>query len=226
MRDTGIGIPADKLPSLFQPFIQADMSVSRRYGGTGLGLAIARVLVQHVGGTIHVRSVVGKGSTFSFTLRFRRPAASPQGGRKHRAGQHARAPLDGLRVLLAEDNDINQIVATEILKMKGIAVDVASNGLEAVDMARSGAYDVILMDIQMPELDGIEATRRIRAFLPDIPIIAMTAHTMKGDAEKSLEAGMQDHIAKPIESGDAFRSAATGTGVGCRSCPALRILPA
>ena len=198
VRDTGIGIPADKLPSLFQPFIQADMSVSRRYGGTGLGLAIARVLVQHMGGTIHVRSVVGKGSTFSFTLRFRRPAAVLKEAESSAPG-NTPAPLDGLRVLLAEDNDINQIVATEILKMKGIAVDVASNGLEAVDMARSGAYDVILMDIQMPELDGIEATRRIRAFLPDIPIIAMTAHTMKGDAEKCLEAGMQDHIAKPID---------------------------
>lgn len=145
-----------------------------------------------------MRSVVGKGSTFSFTLRFRR---LPQSSRRPKAPRRATrpAPLDGLRVLLAEDNDINQIVATEILKMKGIAVDVASNGLEAVDMARSGAYDVILMDIQMPELDGIEATRRIRAFLPDIPIIAMTAHTMKGDAEKCLEAGMQDHIAKPID---------------------------
>ena len=198
VRDTGIGIPADKLPSLFQPFIQADMSGSRRYGGTGLGLAIARVLVQHMGGTIHVRSVVGKGSTFSFTLRFRRPAAVLKEAESTAPG-NTPAPLDGLRVLLAEDNDINQIVATEILKMNGIAVDVASNGLEAVDMARSGAYDVILMDIQMPELDGIEATRRIRAFLPDIPIIAMTAHTMKGDAEKCLEAGMQDHIAKPID---------------------------
>ena len=198
VRDTGIGIPADKLPSLFQPFIQADMSVSRRYGGTGLGLAIARVLVQHMGWTIHVRSVVGKGSTFSFTLRFRRPAAVLKEAESTAPG-NTPAPLNGLRVLLAEDNDINQIVATEILKMKGIAVDVASNGLEAVDMARSGAYDVILMDIQMPELDGIEATRRIRAFLPDIPIIAMTAHTMKGDAEKCLEAGMQDHIAMPID---------------------------
>ena len=139
VRDTGIGIPADKLPSLFQPFIQADMSVSRRYGGTGLGLAIARVLVQHMGGTIHVRSVVGKGSTFSFTLRFRRPAAVLKEAESTAPG-NTPAPLDGLRVLLAEDNDINQIVATEILKMKGIAVDVASNGLEAVDMARSGAY--------------------------------------------------------------------------------------
>jgi len=151
-----------------------------------------------MGGTIHVRSVVGKGSTFSFTLRFRRPAAILKEAESTAPG-NTPAPLDGLRVLLAEDNDINQIVATEILKMKGITVDVASNGLEAVDMARSGAYDVILMDIQMPELDGIEATRRIRAFLPDIPIIAMTAHTMKGDAEKCLEAGMQDHIAKPID---------------------------
>ena len=198
VRDTGIGIPADKLPTLFQPFIQADMSVSRRYGGTGLGLAIARVLVQHMGGTIHVRSVAGKGSTFSFTLRFRRPAAVLREAEAD-APDNTPVPLDGLRVLLAEDNDINQIVATEILKMKGIAVDVACNGLEAVDMARSGAYDAILMDIQMPGLDGIEATRRIRAFLPDIPIIAMTAHTMKGDAERCLEAGMQDHIAKPID---------------------------
>ncbi|WP_308776355.1 response regulator [uncultured Bilophila sp.] len=198
VRDTGIGIPADKLPTLFQPFIQADMSVSRRYGGTGLGLAITRVLVQHMGGTIHVRSVTGKGSTFSFTLRFRRPAAVLREAEAN-APDNTPVPLDGLRVLLAEDNDINQIVATEILKMKGIAVDVACNGLEAVDMARSGAYDAILMDIQMPGLDGIEATRRIRAFLPDIPIIAMTAHTMKGDAERCLEAGMQDHVAKPID---------------------------
>lgn len=198
VRDTGIGIPADKLPTLFQPFIQADMSVSRRYGGTGLGLAIVRVLVQHMGGAIHVRSIVGKGSTFSFTLRFHRPAAVLKEAEANMPG-NTPVPLDGLRVLLAEDNDINQIVATEILNMKGITVDVASNGLEAVDMARSGTYDVILMDIQMPELDGIEATRRIRAFLPDIPIIAMTAHTMKGDAEKCLEAGMQDHVAKPID---------------------------
>lgn len=108
--------------------------------------------------------------------------------------------------------------------MKGIAVDVASNGLEAVDMARSGAYDVILMDIQMPELDGIEATRRIRAFLPDIPIIAMTAHTMKGDAEKCLEAGMRTTSPSPSIR-RRFSRAATGTGVDFHSCPALRIRP-
>ena len=151
--DTGIGIAPEHQGRVFERFYRVDKSHSKASGGTGLGLAIARVLVQHMGGTIHVRSVVGKGSTFSFTLRFRRPAAVLKEAESTAPG-NTPAPLDGLRVLLAEDNDINQIVATEILKMKGIAVDVASNGLEAVDMARSGAYDVILMDIQMPKMDG------------------------------------------------------------------------
>lgn len=197
VRDTGIGISPEKLPSLFEPFMQADMSVTRRYGGTGLGLAIVRALVQQMGGAIHVRSAKGKGSTFSFTLPFGRPEALPEAASA--SGSGAAGDLTGVRVLLAEDNEINRLVATEILNMEGMVVDVACDGLEAVSMARAHAYALILMDIQMPGLDGIEATRRIRAFLPDIPIIAMTAHTMKGDAERCLAAGMQDHVAKPID---------------------------
>ena len=154
-----------------------------------------------MGGTIHVRSVVGKGSTFSFTLRFRRPAAVLKEAESTAPG-NTPAPLDGLRVLLAEDNDINQIVATEILKMKGIAVDVASNGLEAVDMARSGAYDVILMDIQMPNMDGYQAAKLIRNLSGNyrtIPIIAMTANAFDEDRQKALSVGMDAHLAKPVD---------------------------
>ena len=204
VRDTGIGITPDKLPMLFEPFMQADMSVSRRYGGTGLGLAIVRALVQQMGGAIHVRSVKGKGSTFSFTLPFGRPDTLPEA--VPASGSEAAGALDGVRILLAEDNEINRLVATEILNMEGIAVEAACDGLEAVDMARANAYDLILMDIQMPGLDGIEATRRIREFLPGIPIVAMTAHTMKGDAERCLAAGMQDHVAKPIDPSALFET--------------------
>ncbi len=197
VRDTGIGITPDKLPMLFEPFMQADMSVSRRYGGTGLGLAIVRALVQQMGGAIHVRSVKGKGSTFSFTLPFGLPETPLEA--VPASGSESAGALDGVRVLLAEDNEINRLVATEVLNMEGVVVEAACDGLEAVDMARTNAYDLILMDIQMPGLDGIEATRRIREFLPGIPIVAMTAHTMKGDAERCLAAGMQDHVAKPID---------------------------
>ena len=195
VHDTGVGIAPDQLPQLFQPFKQADSSLTRRHGGTGLGLAIARVLVQHMGGTIHVRSVVGKGSTFSFTLRFRRPAAVLKEAESTAPG-NTPAPLDGLRVLLAEDNDINQIVATEILKMKGIAVDVASNGLEAVDMARSGAYDVILMDIQMPGSDGLGAAERILGAHKHARIVFLTTFSDDEYIVRALRLGAKGYLIK------------------------------
>jgi CheY-like chemotaxis protein len=192
VEDTGVGIPEDKLACIFEKFTQADSSTTRRFGGTGLGLAISKQLVELMGGEIGVQSRPGKGSTFSFAL----PMAL--------AGQHkadAVSTLQG-RVLLAEDNAINSRVATRMLEKLGFRVDVAVNGKEAVDMLEMLPYDLILMDCQMPTMDGYEATQEIRRCQGErgrVPIIAVTANSMEGDKERCLQAGMDDYIAKPIK---------------------------
>jgi CheY-like chemotaxis protein len=206
VRDTGIGIPADRLDRLFQAFSQVDASTTRKYGGTGLGLAISRRLAELMGGEMWVESEVGKGTTFHFTIEAGEAEALEsgrsglkQGTSAFDTGMGVRHPL---RILLAEDNAVNQKVAVRLLERLGYRTDVASNGIEAIESLERQEYDVLFMDVQMPEMDGLEATRRIRGLDPKglkaIRIIAMTANATEEDRRITLEAGMDDYISKPV----------------------------
>ncbi|MCG3193223.1 MAG: Sensor histidine kinase RcsC [Thermoanaerobaculia bacterium] len=204
--DTGIGIADERQKVIFDTFTQADGSMTRRYGGTGLGLAICRELVSLMGGELGVESVAGKGSTFWFSLPLEiseeeHPSpetrgAEPKTGRISPEGRRL------ARILLAEDNPVNQRVALRILEKAGHSVRAVSNGFEVLAALRDEDFDVVLMDIQMPGLDGLETTRHIRAAEVSgrrTPVIAMTAHALQGDRERCLSAGMDDYIAKPIQ---------------------------
>jgi PAS domain S-box-containing protein len=200
--DTGIGIPEDKLDRLFQSFSQIDSTTTRKYGGTGLGLAISRRLVQMMGGEIWVVSQPGLGSTFHFTILAEEaeersiPIDSCIRKEKAAARQPGYRPL---RILLAEDNCVNQMVAIQMLKRIGYSADVAGNGLEVLQALERQTYDVVLMDVQMPEMDGLEASQEIRRRWPEGPrIIAITAYALEGDRERCLAAGMDDYISKPV----------------------------
>ncbi len=199
VRDTGIGIPQDRMDRLFQSFSQVDASTTRTYGGTGLGLAISRDLAQLMGGRMWAESEEGEGSTFHFTIIVEAAAVSAPPPREARfeANLADRVPMS---ILLAEDNPVNQRVGLHLLNQMGYRADIASDGAEAIDALRNRAYDIILMDVQMPQLDGLEATRRIREEWRDNGprIIAMTANAMRDDREKCLAAGMDDYIAKPV----------------------------
>ena len=199
--DTGVGIVPEKLTTIFAPFEQAEGSSTRKVDGTGLGLAISKDLVHMMHGEIWVESTPKQGSTFSF-YSILQPGDAAQ-IQEDGEGAHPNASLQGLAVLLAEDNEINQEIACELLTRQGATVVVANNGKEAVEKFGQGQFDVILMDIAMPEMDGLEATQTIRqSSLPGaqtVPIIAMTAHALIGDKEKSLNAGMNDHITKPLD---------------------------
>jgi signal transduction histidine kinase/ActR/RegA family two-component response regulator len=200
VRDTGIGIGPDAMPKLFDRFMQADARTARRYGGTGLGLAISREIVDLMGGRIEVDSAVGAGSTFTVVLPLAR-------GDQARLAQESTfmnsSELGGLRILVAEDNGVNQILIKAILDQMGHFSDIVANGIEAVRQVQNAHYDLVLMDIQMPEMDGEAATRAIRA-LPNgvaaIPIIAMTANAMVEHREAYLASGMDDYVSKPINS--------------------------
>jgi CheY-like chemotaxis protein len=199
--DTGIGIPEEKMGRLFQSFSQVDASTTRRYGGTGLGLAISKKLAELMGGKIWVESEVGKGSTFHFTIEVEPTLCGPAEIGPHVSRVEAQGDLDkGLSILLAEDNLINQIVIQKMLNKLGYKADVATNGIEVLQALEHLHYDVVLMDVQMPEMDGLEATRSIRQRWSKGPkIIAMTASALKGDREMCLAAGMDGYVSKPID---------------------------
>jgi PAS domain S-box-containing protein len=203
VEDTGIGIPHDKLETIFDKFIQADSSINRKYGGTGLGLAITKTLTEIMGGSIQVESTPGMGSRFTITL----PLPVHE---EERLTSKNLAETDenienesGFRVLLVEDYAPNILVAGSFLQLFGYAYEVAHNGIEAVEMAKTGRFHATLMDVQMHGMNGLEATRLIRAYeaqqgLPPLPIIGMTAHAMSGDRERCLGVGMDDYISKPF----------------------------
>ena len=208
VRDTGVGIAPDKIPSIFHKFTQADSSINRKYGGTGLGLAISKNLVESMGGSLAVESTVGKGSLFraSFPLRLAQGegAAAPMS-----TTAAAVNPIQSSRsrILLVEDYPPNVMVAQIFLDQFGYDSDVAGNGAEAVELFKKGGYDLILMDVQMHGMNGFEATKAIRAYeqqqnLRAVPIIGMTAHAIAGDREKCLAAGMNDYVSKPYEPAD------------------------
>ncbi|WP_374499075.1 7TM diverse intracellular signaling domain-containing protein [Zoogloea sp.] len=201
VRDTGIGIPAEDRKRLFLAFEQSDNSTTRKYGGTGLGLAISKRLTQLMGGTIGVESVPGAGSLFWFTVHLLvadSPAMSVEGGDV--AEDMLRRIGTGARILLVEDEPINQEVSRELLRIAGLEVDLAEDGAQAVALAERNVYDLILMDLQMPRMNGFEAARAIRALpgRPRTPIVALTANAFEQDRLACIEAGMDDHIGKPV----------------------------
>jgi signal transduction histidine kinase/ActR/RegA family two-component response regulator len=204
VKDTGLGIPADKLPMLFQKFSQADGSNTRRYGGTGLGLAICRELAQLMRGKIEVESAEGRGSTFTVTLPAQRLARTEAMDAAEPAAAMDEAEERSLRVLAAEDIPTNQLVLKTIMQSFGVEITMVDNGRLAVEAWLAEPYDLVLMDIQMPEMDGIAATRAIRAAeaemgRPRTPIIAVSANAMTHQVKEYLAAGMDGHVAKPIE---------------------------
>jgi signal transduction histidine kinase/AmiR/NasT family two-component response regulator len=200
--DTGIGVAADKLPLLFQKFSQVDSSTTRQFGGTGLGLAICRELAQLMGGTVWAESVEGKGSTFYVSLPLERVSAASAA--ETEASEAPAGDIASLKILAAEDNATNQLVLRTVLATFGLEVDVAADGRQAVEAWSKGGYDLILMDIQMPVMDGVAATRAIRSAeaadgKPRIPIIALSANAMTHQVKEYLAAGMDMHVAKPIQ---------------------------
>jgi signal transduction histidine kinase len=208
VRDSGIGLSDKSRQKLFQPFTQGDTSITRKFGGTGLGLAICRKLVELMGGAIGVTSAEGKGSTFWFEVRLEKSPASDCVIGSNLVSVPTQNQFGGgrlLRVLLAEDNAVNQKVAILQFRKLGCEIEVVGNGRDALAAWQRGGHDIIFMDCQMPEMDGLEATRKIRALekvrsLAPIRIVAMTASAMPGDRENCLQAGMDDYISKPVKS--------------------------
>lgn len=227
VQDTGIGISADRVNKLFQSFTQVDASTTRVYGGTGLGLAISKRLCEMMGGTMWVESETGKGSTFHFTIEAE--VADMSKGLKKESGfddkiDHNLANKHPLRILLVEDNVVNQRLALKLLEKMGYRADLAANGLEAIHALERQFYDLIFMDMQMPEMDGLQATREIRKRWnagPRSRIVAMTANAMASDKDQCLAAGMDDFVGKPIRIGEVTekilgsqrQEAATVTGL-------------
>ncbi len=201
--DSGIGIPADKIGHIFESFNQSDSSITRKYGGTGLGLAITRRLLELQHSEIRVTSELGSGSSFAFTLKLSRCRETDQLQEQSSTGAELNQSLEGCHVLLVEDNKINQLVAGKFLKNWGMKVDIADNGLIALEKISQIEYDVVLMDLQMPEMDGYSATRAIRKKQEErfqrLPIIALTASAMQPIKTRVKEAGMNDFVSKPFD---------------------------
>ncbi|MCD9013988.1 hybrid sensor histidine kinase/response regulator [Parachryseolinea silvisoli] len=212
VRDTGIGIPADKHATIFESFVQASSDTTKKYGGTGLGLAIVKNLVELQDGKISLSSTDGHGSTFTVHL----PCEEvTQENKQHQSSPLRTSPavesleqLIGAEILVVEDNPLNQMLARKVLQKAGCNVDIASNGLQALERIKMKQYEVILMDIQMPEMDGFETTRHVRTQLQppvsEVPIIAMTAHAFGSDVAKCLAVGMNDYISKPFKADDLY----------------------
>ena len=200
VEDTGIGIAEEEASKVFDAFGQADSSTTRKYGGTGLGLAICKALVELMDGRIWLESAPGKGSTFYFTARFETLPKRELPIEDDNGDFTVPQECLGAKILIAEDNEINQLIADEMLGSYGFSIDIAGNGVEAVEKVAEYEYDLVLMDIQMPEMDGLTATRMIRSEERHnkLPIVAMTANAMQGDRELSLNAGMNDHVTKPL----------------------------
>ena len=213
IEDTGIGIPPQALPNIFNTFYQVDGTNTRKFGGTGLGLAITRRLTELMGGSIEVESTLGRGTLFTVTLPLAQGSAETWKKSLARQ-QRSQTPPSRLltrrsenegqpaTILVAEDNPINQKVTCRMLEKMGCRYDLAETGREAVEFFQAASYDAILMDLEMPELDGLEATRRIRSIEGETartPIVAMTAHAMRGDRERCLEAGMDGYVSKPVQ---------------------------
>jgi len=198
VNDSGIGIPKDKHDSIFESFTQADVSTTREFGGTGLGLSISKRIAHMMGGKIWVVSKPGEGSTFFFTGNFKKVLASEKG--EDVAAKDAvndKIP-ENTKILLAEDNFVNQKLMMRMLEGLGCVIDIAKDGIVAKEKAGKEVYDLILMDVQMPNMDGIEAAKEIRKTNNNVPIIAITANAMNGDKERCIQAGMNDYLTKPI----------------------------
>ncbi len=208
IEDTGIGIEEDMLDSIFERFTQASGSTTRKYGGTGLGLTITRQLIELQGGSIHVKSKPGEGSTFTFFLNIKKGNAFAQTPIENTIKTQQTLSLDGTNILLVEDNLTNQKVAKKLLTNQGALVATANNGVEAIEMIRKNNYDVILMDIQMPEMDGYQTTIFIRTEMHypinQIPIIAMTASALTTEKDICIQAGMNDYISKPFQANELY----------------------
>ena len=225
VKDTGIGVPEDKMGRLFQSFSQVDASTARRYGGTGLGLAISKRLAELMGGKMWALSEVGKGSTFHFTILVEPTLSGPIEIGRPASRVEVRGDLNkGLSILLAEDNLVNQMVTQKMLNKLGYRADVAANGIEVLQALERRHYDVVLMDVQMPEMDGLEATQAIRQKWLDrerLVIIAMTASALKGDRDMCLAAGMDGYVSKPVKI-EMLRDALEACDKGCQKKPAER----
>ena len=206
VEDTGIGIPPEKQKTIFEPFSQADSSTTRKYGGTGLGLSISAKLVEAMSGNIWLESQPGKGSRFHFTALLGVDHSVGTLPAPHLSKTAGPTPITGLHILLVEDNLVNQRVARGMLEKAGHFVTLASNGREAIDTVSRHSFDIILMDLQMPEMDGLEATATIREMENEsghhVPILAMTAHAMSGDRERCIDGGMDGYISKPIHAAE------------------------
>ncbi len=213
VRDTGIGIAREKQEEVFRAFTQADNSITRKYGGTGLGLTISSKLIQLMGGSIRVESELGVGTVFDIVVPYRAAVTGEAGGAVSAVDWAARLPA--MRILLAEDNAVNQKVASRYLEKNGHSICMASNGHAAVEAASREAFDLILMDVQMPGMDGLQATAAIRASergsTRHVPIIAMTAHAMSGDRERCLAAGMDGYVPKPLRLKELLQAIAETT---------------
>jgi PAS domain S-box-containing protein len=209
VKDTGVGIPSEKLETIFESFSQADASVTRKFGGSGLGLTIVKQLVDLQNGTIDVQSKENIGSVFTITIPFTNGKATSlsQRAQSYKSNGNSAPTIQNLSILLVEDNDINRMYAQTVLRNWNCKTDTAENGLVAIERLKSKLYDVVLMDIQMPVMDGYEATKAIRMMQPPmntVPIVALTANATKNDIEKCLAAGMNDYLAKPFTPEDLF----------------------